>query len=58
MKFNQKDVVDMWVIIGLGFIFFAVVGYAIGNVAGRAKGFEDCWKQYLKDNWDKKEQKV
>jgi hypothetical protein len=48
----------MWVIIGLGFIFFAVVGYTIGNVAGRTKGFENCWKQYLKDNWDKKEQKV
>jgi hypothetical protein len=46
------------VIIIIGVILFMAIGCVIAYTAGRAKGFEDCWKQYLKDNWDKKEQKV
>lgn len=48
----------LWTIVGLGFILVLVAGCAIAYLAGRVRGFNDCWNQYCKDYWDRKEQTI
>jgi hypothetical protein len=48
----------MWIIVILGFALFMFCGCVISFVAGRARGFEDCWRQYVKDYWERKEQRL
>lgn len=48
----------MWIIVILGFALFMFCGCVISFVAGRARGFEDCYKQYVKDYWEHKEQRL
>ena len=39
----------------IGIVIGGLIGFYIGHVAGRARGFGECWNQYMKDKWDKME---
>ena len=45
-------------IVIIAVIFFLILACAIAYTAGRARGFEECYKQYVSDFWDRQQQKI
>lgn len=45
-------------IVIIAVIAFMVLACVIAYTAGRARGFEECYKQYVSDFWDRQQQKI
>ena len=45
-------------IVIIAVIVFMAVACTIAYTAGRARGFEECYKQYVSDFWDRQQQKI
>ena len=43
-------------IVIIAVIFFLILACVIAYTAGRARGFEECYKQYVSDFWDRQQQ--
>ena len=43
-------------IVIIAVIFFLIIACVIAYTAGRARGFEECYKQYVSDFWDRPQQ--